>query len=63
MVDIKPENMDDLNEVITTCEMHPTACHQFIYSTSRGHIHLADLRAAALCDKHAKRLLWSNQIR
>jgi len=55
--------MDDLNEVITTCEMHPTACHQFIYSTSRGHIHLADLRAAALCDKHAKRLLWSNQIR
>ncbi|KAJ4461454.1 putative Serine/threonine-protein phosphatase 2A 55 kDa regulatory subunit B gamma [Paratrimastix pyriformis] len=54
IVDIKPENMDDLNEVITTCEMHPSHCHHFIYSTSRGQIRLADMRAAALCDKQAK---------
>lgn len=54
VVDIKPENMEELTEVITAAEFHPLHCHQFVYSSSRGSIKLADTRAAALCDSHSK---------
>jgi len=54
LVDIKPSNMEDLTEVITSAEFHPTQCHTLAYSSSKGCIRLADMRAAALCDKHAK---------
>lgn len=54
VVDIKPANMDELSEVITCAEFHPINCSQFIYSSSKGAIKLADLRAAALCDKQVK---------
>eukprot|EP01147_Barroeca_monosierra_P008524 gene8524-10263_t len=54
IVDMKPENMDDLTEVITCAEFHPLDCNVFIYGSSRGTTKLADMRAAALCDSHAK---------
>jgi len=54
IVDIKPENMEDLTEVITAAEFHPTHCSTFAYSNSRGAIKLGDMRASALCDRHAK---------
>ena len=54
IVDIKPDNMEDLTEVITAAEFHPSHCSTFVYSNSRGAIKLADMRASALCDKHAK---------
>ncbi|KAF8057777.1 PP2AB2 [Scenedesmus sp. PABB004] len=54
IVDIKPPNMEDLTEVITSAEFHPSHCHVFAYSSSKGCIRLADMRGAALCDRHAK---------
>uniref|UniRef100_H2YS82 Serine/threonine-protein phosphatase 2A 55 kDa regulatory subunit B n=1 Tax=Ciona savignyi TaxID=51511 RepID=H2YS82_CIOSA len=54
IVDIKPENMENLTEVITAAEYHPRECHTFVYSSSKGTIRLCDMREAALCDKHAK---------
>ncbi|XP_049522793.1 protein phosphatase PP2A 55 kDa regulatory subunit-like isoform X4 [Dermacentor silvarum] len=54
IVDIKPTNMEELTEVITAAEFHPTQCHMFVYSSSKGTIRLCDMRAAALCDQHAK---------
>lgn len=54
IVDIKPANMEDLTEVITSAEFHPQHCNVFAYSSSKGCIRLADMRNAALCDKHAK---------
>lgn len=54
IVDIKPNNMEELTEVITAAEFHPTHCSQFIYSSSKGTIKLCDMRANALCDQHAK---------
>lgn len=41
-------------QVITCAEFHPQHCHHFAYSSSRGGIRLSDLRASALCDRHAK---------
>ncbi|KAK9355733.1 WD40-repeat-containing domain protein [Lipomyces doorenjongii] len=54
IVDIKPANMEELTEVITAAEFHPTSCNYFMYSSSKGTIKLADMRESALCDAHAK---------
>lgn len=54
IVDIKPANMEELTEVITSAEFHPFHCNIFMYSSSKGMIKLGDMRDAALCDNHAK---------
>ncbi|KAI3525004.1 hypothetical protein L1887_03675 [Cichorium endivia] len=54
IVDVKPTNMEDLTEVITCAEFHPTHCSTLAYSSSKGSIRLIDLRQSALCDKHSK---------
>ncbi|KAK9831354.1 hypothetical protein WJX81_004778 [Elliptochloris bilobata] len=51
VVDIKPPNMEDLTEVITSAEFHPIECHTFAFASSKGCIRLADLRANALADR------------
>jgi serine/threonine-protein phosphatase 2A regulatory subunit B len=54
IVDIKPTNMEELTEVITSAEFHPIHCNLFMFSSSKGTVKLADMRAAALCDRSAK---------
>lgn len=54
IVDVKPANLEELTEVITSANFHPTECNILIFSTSRGSIRLGDLRDSALCDHHAK---------
>jgi len=54
IVDIKPVNMEELTEVITSAEFHPQQCNVFMYSSSKSNIKLADMRESALCDRHAK---------
>ena len=54
IVDIKPANMEELTEVITAAEFHPTECNVLVYSSSKGSIRLCDMRSQALCDQHAK---------
>lgn len=54
IVDMKPPNMEELSEVITSASFHPQQCQTFIYSSSKGSIKLGDMRRASLCDKHAK---------
>ena len=46
--------MEELTEVITASEFHPTECHLFVYSSSKGTIRLCDMRSQALCDKYVK---------
>jgi serine/threonine-protein phosphatase 2A regulatory subunit B len=54
IVDIKPTNMEELTEVITSAEFHPQMGNIFMYSSSKGTIKLCDMRASALCDTEAK---------
>mmetsp|Transcript_13600 Transcript_13600/g.42791 ORF Transcript_13600/g.42791 Transcript_13600/m.42791 type:complete len:472 (-) Transcript_13600:114-1529(-) len=54
IVDIKPENMEELTEVITAAECHPTHCNIFMYASSKGTIKLCDMRSSALCDVESK---------
>ncbi|CAG0899347.1 unnamed protein product [Darwinula stevensoni] len=60
IVDIKPQNMEELTEVITAAEFHPKECSMFAYSSSKGTIRLCDMRQAALCDRHARCSLWND---
>ncbi|KAI3673526.1 hypothetical protein L6452_39649 [Arctium lappa] len=53
IIDMKPPNMDDLTEVITSAEFHPLHCNLLAYSCSRGFIRLVDMRQSALCDRSA----------
>ncbi|KAF5904963.1 serine/threonine-protein phosphatase 2A 55 kDa regulatory subunit B beta isoform-like, partial [Clarias magur] len=54
IVDLKPENMEDLSEVITVAEFHPHHCHLLAFSSSAGATRLCDMRSRALCDRPAK---------
>jgi len=54
IVDIKPQNMEELTEVITCSHFHPKSCNILIYATSKGIIRMGDLRDHALCDTYAK---------
>jgi serine/threonine-protein phosphatase 2A regulatory subunit B len=54
LVDIKPTNMNELNEVLTSVEFHPKECNTFTFSSSKGMIYFADMRTKALCDKNWK---------
>lgn len=46
--------MEELTEVITAAQFHPSNCSEFIYSSSKGTVRLCDMREKALCDQHAK---------
>lgn len=50
IVDTKPENLDELSEVITASQFHPIDDSVLIYSTSKGIIKLCDLRKNSLGD-------------
>jgi serine/threonine-protein phosphatase 2A regulatory subunit B len=54
VVDIKPPTLEELTEVITSADFHPSEPHTFMFSSSRGAIKVGDMREAALCDKRAK---------
>ncbi|KAI5951484.1 CDC55 [Candida jiufengensis] len=54
IVDIKPTNMEELTEVITSAKFHPLQCNLFMYSSSKGTIKLSDMRSNSLCDTHSK---------
>ncbi|PVU84542.1 hypothetical protein BB559_007575 [Furculomyces boomerangus] len=54
IVDIKPANMEDLTEVITSAEFHSYSCNTFMYSSSKGTIKLCDMRDSSLCDNYSK---------
>ncbi|KAL0417124.1 UNVERIFIED_CONTAM: Serine/threonine protein phosphatase 2A regulatory subunit B alpha isoform [Sesamum latifolium] len=54
IIDMKPANMEDLLEVITAAEFHPSHCNLLAYSSSRGFIRLVDMRQSALCDHNAR---------
>ncbi|KAK9104414.1 hypothetical protein Scep_021258 [Stephania cephalantha] len=62
IIDMKPSDMEDLTEVITSAEFHPIYCNILAYSSSRGFIRLVDMRQSALCDQHA-RILQDREAR
>jgi serine/threonine-protein phosphatase 2A regulatory subunit B len=54
IVDLKPPNLEELTEVITSAAFHPSHCSLFLYSSSRGSVRMVDMRDSALCDHHSR---------
>jgi serine/threonine-protein phosphatase 2A regulatory subunit B len=54
IVDLKPPNLEELSEVITSSAYHPTQSNIFLYSTSKGLIKVGDLRLRSISDKSAQ---------
>ncbi|KGN63570.1 serine/threonine protein phosphatase 2A 55 kDa regulatory subunit B beta isoform [Cucumis sativus] len=61
IIDMKPSNMEDLTEIISSAEFHPLHCNLLAYSSSRGFIRLVDMRQSALCD-HSAILLRTEEL-
>eukprot|EP00750_Incisomonas_marina_P021367 INCI4331.1.p1 GENE.INCI4331.1~~INCI4331.1.p1 ORF type:complete len:462 (+),score=101.45 INCI4331.1:249-1634(+) len=49
IVDMKPDNMEDLTEVITSATYHPVNSQLFMFSSSCGQLKLGDLRQGSIC--------------
>jgi serine/threonine-protein phosphatase 2A regulatory subunit B len=47
LIDLKPEDMNDLTEVITCAKYHPTHGSLLSYSSSKGYTYICDLRTNA----------------
>jgi len=54
IVDLKPDNMEELSEIITQSVFHPIDCNLLAYSTSKGILRYCDMRTRALCQNHSK---------
>ena len=44
IVDLKPQNIEELAEVITHVEYHPVRSDMFLFSSSKGYICVCDMR-------------------
>ncbi|KAK2944738.1 putative Serine/threonine-protein phosphatase 2A 55 kDa regulatory subunit B delta [Blattamonas nauphoetae] len=51
LVDIKPDNIEDITQVITCASMHPSQDNIFMYSTSKGYVRICDMRQKAILDE------------
>ena len=51
LIDMTPIDLDDLSEVITSCNFHPFHDHLFTFSSSEGNIRIGDLRKNGVCDR------------
>ena len=56
IVDIKPDDMEELSEVITSAEFHPQHSSELVYSSSKGLVRLCDLRESARVQRHSGRV-------
>jgi serine/threonine-protein phosphatase 2A regulatory subunit B len=51
VLDLKPTNIEELSEVITHVEHHPTKPDLFLFSSSKGYVCTCDLREYSRFDK------------
>lgn len=50
VVDMTPEDVEDISEVITSFECHPTIDTQFVFGMNTGYFKLCDLRVSSTCN-------------
>ena len=53
LLDIKPKSMDELDEVITHSEFHPSMPTVFLYTTTKGFLHICDFRESSNYQKES----------
>lgn len=58
VLDLKPPNIDELSEVITHAEHHPTKSELFLFSSSKGYVSTCDLRMNSRFEKSKNTALF-----
>lgn len=53
VIDLKPDNLEEISEVITSAKFHTLNNNLFLYSTSRGVVKVGDLRKGSKCESTA----------
>lgn len=53
VIDLKPDNLEEISEVITSARFHPISNNLFLFSTSKGIVKVGDLRKSSHCDDTA----------
>jgi serine/threonine-protein phosphatase 2A regulatory subunit B len=53
VLDMKPDNLEELSEVITSSQFHPKLDTMFLFTTSTGIIKIGDMRKKGICDNTA----------
>ncbi len=61
VVDLKPSNIEDLAEVITHVEHHPTKPDFFLFSSSKGYVCTCDLRMNSKFDRHSNAVFFAHE--
>lgn len=68
-VDIKPDKIEEVDEVITFSKYHPVSDSLFVYGTSKGNLRMADMRQAgiilaneAICDNNAVSFKYESTV-
>ena len=56
IVDLKPDNIEELAEVMTHVEYHPKRSDTFLFTSSKGYICLCDLRVSSQFKNHATKI-------
>ena len=56
IVDLKPVELTDVDELITVARFHPKDCSVLMHGSSKGVIRLADMRARALIDRSSSHM-------
>eukprot|EP01017_Pseudomicrothorax_dubius_P004316 TRINITY_DN1083_c0_g1_i3.p1 TRINITY_DN1083_c0_g1~~TRINITY_DN1083_c0_g1_i3.p1 ORF type:complete len:425 (-),score=120.71 TRINITY_DN1083_c0_g1_i3:156-1430(-) len=54
IINLKPEQIDELSEVITAANFHPTSNNLIVVASSTGVLRVADLRVSSKCEKTAQ---------
>lgn len=54
VVDLKPNDPNEIDELITTASFHPLQSNLLVHGSSKGLIRLGDLRERALLDRNAQ---------
>lgn len=57
-IDLRPDNLEDLSEVITAAVFSPTNSSIIAYSTSSGHTTICDLRQSCLCNTSSAKVFY-----
>ncbi len=61
VVDLKPSNIEELAEVITYVEHHPTIADLFLFSSSKGYVCTCDLRMCSRFEKTRNAAIYMSE--
>lgn len=57
LLNIAPNKIEDLNEIITHCEFNPSNSQEFLFTSSKGYFAICDLRVNTKYDRFSQKFI------